>query len=318
MDGMRREWRPDWPVPIGQVWAHWRRGSSDPTYRVDEAGRHWRALGTPTGAATLRVLARPTLGVIEADAWGAGASWALAHLPAMLGADDDPSGMPLLHEAVRRAAHQHPHWRVGRGGIVWDVLVPAIIEQKVTGQEASAGLFRLVRRYGTPAPGPGGAAGLRVLPDAASVRGVPSWEWLKLGIDGGRSSTLVRSARVAESLQRVAALPGPDDAGFTQPPCQQERDEQDGEDAEPDQQRPRIARRDRRVEDRADDDGDKRLRDLVPDEADDGEGEQEAPTGEHAAEGGEARRTRHVRNIRQGPRIGIGDRVSRYVEFQTS
>ena len=210
MDGMRREWRPDWPVPIGQVWAHWRRGSSDPTYRVDEAGRHWRALGTPTGAATLRVLARPTLGVIEADAWGAGASWALAHLPAMLGADDDPSGMPLLHEAVRRAAHQHPHWRVGRGGIVWDVLVPAIIEQKVTGQEASAGLFRLVRRYGTPAPGPGGAAGLRVLPDAASVRGVPSWEWLKLGIDGGRSSTLVRSARVAESLQRVAALPGPE------------------------------------------------------------------------------------------------------------
>ena len=207
---MRREWRPDWPVPIGGVWAHWRRGASDPTYRVDEAGRHWRALGSPAGAATLRVLARPALGVIEADAWGPGASWALDRLPDMLGANDDPSGMPLLHEAVRRAAHAHPHWRVGRGGVVWDVLVGAIIEQKVTGQEASAGLLRLVRRYGSPAPGPGEALGLRVLPDAASVRAVPSWEWLKMGIDGARSSTLVRSARVADALQRVVDLPGPE------------------------------------------------------------------------------------------------------------
>jgi 3-methyladenine DNA glycosylase/8-oxoguanine DNA glycosylase len=210
MDGMRREWRPDWPCPVGQVWAHWRRGAGDPTYHVDEAGRHWRALATPVGAATLRVLARPGLGAIEADTWGPGASWVLEHLPTMLGADDDPSGMPLEHEAVRRAAREHPHWRVGRGGLVWDVLAPAIIEQKVTGQEASAGLFRLVRRYGTPAPGPGGALGLWVLPGASAVRTVPSWEWLTMGIDGARSSTLVRAARVADSLQRVVGLPGPD------------------------------------------------------------------------------------------------------------
>ena len=31
--------------------------------------------------------------------------------------------------------------------------VPAIIEQKVTGQEAFAGYRRLVRSYGEPAPG---------------------------------------------------------------------------------------------------------------------------------------------------------------------
>lgn len=207
---MRREWRPDWPCPVGQVWAHWRRGASDPTYRVDGSGRHWRALGTPDGAATLAVLARPRLGLIEADAWGPGASWALAHLPAMLGADDDPTGMPLLHEALRRAAHDHPHWRVGRGGVVWEVLAPTIIGQKVTVQEASGGLYRLVERFGTPAPGPGEALGLRLLPDAAAVRGVPSWEWLALGIDGARSSTLVRAARVADALQRVVGLPGPD------------------------------------------------------------------------------------------------------------
>lgn len=210
MEAERRAWQPAWPCPVGQVWSAWRRGAGDPTYRIDDSGRHWRGLRTPAGAATLAVLPRPALGTVEAEAWGPGAGWALEQLPAMLGADDDPSGLPLLHEALRRAAHDRPHWRVGRGGIVLDALTPAVIEQKVTGQEAFAGFRRLVRRFGEPAPGPGPALALWVQPDAAALRRVPSWEWRQLGVDHARSRTVVLAARVADSLQRTIDLPGPD------------------------------------------------------------------------------------------------------------
>lgn len=209
MQGARRDWRPGWPCPVDQVWSTWRRGAGDPTYRI-ESGRHWRGLRTPEGPATLAALPRPALGTIEAEAWGPGASWALDHLPAMLGADDDPTGFPVRHEALREALRRAPHWRVGRGGVILEALTPAIIEQKVTGSEAFAGFRRLVRRYGERAPGPGPAVDLWVQPSAATLRAVPSWEWLRLGIDHARSRTLVLAARVADSLQRVVTLPGPD------------------------------------------------------------------------------------------------------------
>ena len=58
-----------------------RHGGGDPTYRIDEAGRHWRGLRTPEGPATLLVEPRPALGEVYAEAWGPGADWALASVP---------------------------------------------------------------------------------------------------------------------------------------------------------------------------------------------------------------------------------------------
>ena len=43
-------------------------------------------------------------------------------------------------------------------------LVPAVIEQKVTGQEAFAGFRMMVYRFGEQAPGPGAERGLWVGP----------------------------------------------------------------------------------------------------------------------------------------------------------
>ena len=207
-----RTWTPAWPCPVASIWSTWRRGAGDPTYRVDEAGRHWRALHTPVGPATLRVLPRAGLGVVEAAGWGEGADWALANLPAMLGADDDPAGFEPLpgHPVLARALHVHPHWRVGRGGVVWQALLPAIIEQKVTGQEAFGAQRRLVWRYGAPAPGPGADLGLRLSPTAEQARAIPSWEWLQLPVDHARSVTLQRAARVASGLERTLGAPDAD------------------------------------------------------------------------------------------------------------
>ena len=77
------------------------------------------------------------------------------------------------HPQVALAARRFPGWRVPRTGLVIEALVPAILEQKVTGQEAFGSYRTLVRRYGEPAPGEGGARGLWVPPDAATLGADP-------------------------------------------------------------------------------------------------------------------------------------------------
>jgi 3-methyladenine DNA glycosylase/8-oxoguanine DNA glycosylase len=127
-------------------------------------------------------------------------------VPTLLGADDDPAGFdPTGHPLVAEAHRRRPHLRFGATRRVWEALVPAVLEQKVTGQEAFAGFRRLVHRYGERAPGPGRDLRLWVQPEPATVRLIPSWEWLALHVDPARSRTLVRAATVAASLERITA-----------------------------------------------------------------------------------------------------------------
>ena len=205
---MERTWRPDWPCPVGQVLRTHRRGAGDPTYRIDAAGGHWRGIRTPVGPATLHVRALAREGTVRAEAWGPGAAWVLDAVPAMLGADDDPSGFEPGHPVVEAAWRRFGQWRVGRTGLVMEALTPAVIEQKVTGQEAFAGFRMLVHRYGERAPGPGVEQKLWVQPSADTVRQVPSWEWLRMHVDPARSRALVTAARVADALERTVGLPG--------------------------------------------------------------------------------------------------------------
>lgn len=200
-----RIWRPDWPCPVLGILRQQRHGGADPTFQVD-GDTVWRGVRTPQGPTTMAVTARDRLAEVHVRAWGAGAAWGLESLPDLLGASDDWSdfdaGHPVLIEALRR----HPHWRLGRSGMVMDSLVPAIIEQKVTGQEAFAGFRMLVYRFGEVAPGPAGERGLKIQPDPATLRTIPSWAWLKMHIDQSRSRTILTAARVADSLERTAAL----------------------------------------------------------------------------------------------------------------
>jgi 3-methyladenine DNA glycosylase/8-oxoguanine DNA glycosylase len=185
-----------------------RRGAGDPTFRV--VGEHvWRGIRTPDGPVALRLGTSPRHAEVEAAAWGPGATWALDHVPAMLGADDDPRGFRAdLHPLVAEAARRRPHVRFGATHRLWEALAPAVIEQKVTGQEAFAGFRRLVHRYGERAPGPGRDLRLWVQPAAETVRRIPSWEWLRMHVDPARSRTLVRAATVADTLERLT----PEDA----------------------------------------------------------------------------------------------------------
>lgn len=205
--GRSRAWRPDWPCPVGAVLALHRRGAGDPTYRL-VGDRHWRGLRTPLGPATLAIQGRPAEAVVHAEAWGPGAEWALESVPALLGADDDVAGFEPRHPVVAELWRRHRHWRFGRTGLVMEALVPAVIEQKVTGQEAFAGFRMLVHRYGERAPGPGRELKLWLQPAPETLRRIPSWEWLRMHIDPARSRAVVSAARVAGSLERTAGLPG--------------------------------------------------------------------------------------------------------------
>ncbi|CUR60161.1 conserved hypothetical protein [metagenome] len=205
MSEKARLWRPDWPCPVGRILTVVRRGGGDPTYRI-VGDTHWRGVRTPEGIATLMVRPRPSTGEVETHAWGSGADWVLERVPAMLGALDDVRDFQPRHPVLAAALLAHPHWRIGRTGLVMESLLPAIIEQKVTGKEAFLGFRRLVHQFGEPAPGPGADHGLHVQPSPERVQSIASWEWLKLHIDPARSRTLVGAARVARSLERIVGL----------------------------------------------------------------------------------------------------------------
>ena len=203
---LERTWRPSWPCPVPRIIGSLRRGPGDPTYVTDVDGTIWKGWRTPEGLVTLSI--RGGAGEVRAAAWGPGAAWVLDGLPTLLGAEDDPTGFEPQHPVLAEAWRSHPHWRVPRTRLVVDSLVPAILEQKVTGKEAFASHRRLVRGYGEPAPGPEAAARrLMVAPTVQQMRAIPSWTWLHLGVDHSRSRALQGALQVAPALERLVDLP---------------------------------------------------------------------------------------------------------------
>lgn len=196
-----RVWAPGGPVDLGLTLGPLRRGPADPTFRTTPDGSLWRASRTPQGPATLRVAQAG--GEIRAEAWGPGADWMLGQLPALLGADDDPTVFVPRHRLVHASHRRRPGLRLTRTGLVLESLIPTILEQKVTSDEAYRSWRRLVRQYGEPAPGP---QDLYVAPAARTWALIPSWDWHKAGVDSKRSATIVRAARAAHRLEEAAAM----------------------------------------------------------------------------------------------------------------
>jgi 3-methyladenine DNA glycosylase/8-oxoguanine DNA glycosylase len=207
-----RIWAPRRPVGVLAVVDDLRRGGGDPTFRRDVGGISWRGIRTPQGPSTLRLGPGPDRSSIEATAWGPGAEWVLASVPDMLGERDDVTGFVAHHPLVAEAARRFSGWRVPRTGLVLEALIPSIIEQKVAGKEAFGSYRTLIHRYGERAPGEGAALGLWVAPSAATWALIPSWEWLKAGVDPARSKAAVLAARAAGRLEQCVDL-APGDAG---------------------------------------------------------------------------------------------------------
>jgi 3-methyladenine DNA glycosylase/8-oxoguanine DNA glycosylase len=211
-------WRPALPVDVGRTLAPLSRGRGDPTQQRAADGALWRTSLMRTGPVSYR-LAQRGLHEVHCAAWGPGAQELVAGLPDLLGARDTADGFDPRHPVLVDAAARVPGLRVPRTGRVVEALVPAVLEQKVTGKQARAAFRRLVLRVGLPAPGPA-PDGMRVPPPAEVWRRVPSWEWHRAGVEPPRSRTICRAMEVAarleecvdlspeEATRRLCAVPG--------------------------------------------------------------------------------------------------------------
>ncbi len=187
---------------LGPLW----RGRGDPTMRVGVDGV-WRATRTPDGPATIHLAISGA--ELVARAWGDGADWALEHAPAMAGLLDDPAALaplvaaqPLLRELARR----HPGLRFPRTLAVMESIVPAIIEQKVTGAEAHRAWRGLVTKHGEPAPGPAGRAGMRIPPTPVTLAGLPYFGYHGFGLERRRAETIRAASARAAWLEAASDL----------------------------------------------------------------------------------------------------------------
>jgi 3-methyladenine DNA glycosylase/8-oxoguanine DNA glycosylase len=181
-----------------------RHGHGDPTMRL-ETGRAIRATRTPAGPATLEV--REAGDELIVRSWGPGAAWAVAQAPDLLGLNDDPFALAALappHRLVIELARRFVGLRLPRGGRIVEALVPAVLEQKITGEEARQVYRSLIRVHGEPAPGP---FGLRLQPTPERLAALPYHAYHPLGLERRRAETLKRIGALADRLEAVVDLP---------------------------------------------------------------------------------------------------------------
>lgn len=191
-------------------------GRYDPTTWID-GDQAVRATRTASGPATVhfRIVATDRA---EARAYGPGAEAALERAADWIGLADTPPPPDHYPKPLRQIARRRPGIRFARGHGVVDLLVPAVLQQKVSGKEAKRAFGLLMRRVGEAAPGPFPELRLPVSP--RQLRDLPPAELPRLGIlprqgatlrqVGERASRLEEAASMneAEAFRRLTALPG--------------------------------------------------------------------------------------------------------------
>jgi 3-methyladenine DNA glycosylase/8-oxoguanine DNA glycosylase len=191
------------PLDLRRTLAPLSRGPGDPTIRL-ASDRVWRATRTHDGPATIALLHEGD--EIRAEAWGAGADRTLAEVPALLRLDVEPTPIRPAHPVVTDLARGHPGVRIPRSGATLESLLPAILEQKVTGQEAHRAWFGLLRAYGEPAPGPPEWR-LRIGPSPATLAGLPYYAYHPFGVERRRAELIRRVAARAAWFEGIVDLP---------------------------------------------------------------------------------------------------------------
>ena len=195
-----------WPAPacpydVAETTRLLRTGGNDPTFRRLERGFR-RAARCRTGPALVELSVGEDSG-IEARAWGAGADESLARLPRMLGFEEPSWALPA-DPKLDRLARQHPGLRLVNTGDVFDGLLPIILQQQVTWQEAAFAWRKLVEELGELAPGP---HAMRLAPLPARILDAGIDSLMSLGINRQRARTIHEVAFAASRLERAAELP---------------------------------------------------------------------------------------------------------------
>ncbi|TMF23891.1 MAG: DNA-3-methyladenine glycosylase 2 family protein [Chloroflexi bacterium] len=166
-----------------------------------EDGAVWLATRTREGPATLHIARRN--GTVDVRAWGPGAAWAAAHAPALCGEEDDDSGFNPTHPLLARLHRESRGLRMPRTHAVFEALVPTIIGQQVTSEEARESYRHLVNALGEPAPGP---RRLKLPPDPHSLARTPYWAFHRFGVERRRADVIIRAARSVKRLEETVTM----------------------------------------------------------------------------------------------------------------
>jgi 3-methyladenine DNA glycosylase/8-oxoguanine DNA glycosylase len=196
-----------WPLPepydFFETTRLLRTGTRDPTLRREPDGL-WRTAHAADGPVTVRLTVAGT--TLEADAWGPGAGAVMADIPRWVGLHEPPWDLPR-HPVVDRLLKAHRGLRATDTRDVFAALVPVVLQQLVTWEDAASMWRRLCTSLGDRAPGP---VDLRLSPTPRAIRGAGTLELQAAGIGMRQVRTLIEIARVAHALQRAADLPTPD------------------------------------------------------------------------------------------------------------
>ena len=183
-----------------------RLGSWDPTIRFVDGAVEW-AFHTPEGPAAMRAWVVGEL--VRSEAWGTGAEWAARRVGDLVGATDPAELFAPEHPAARELVRRRPGLRLARTHRVVDVLVPSILQQLVTWEDAAHAYARLVRAHGSPAPGP---LGLMLPPRAEDLAAVSRSHLMAAGALGKQADTIRRVLSVRRRMEECTTMSADDAA----------------------------------------------------------------------------------------------------------
>lgn len=146
---------------------------------------------------------------VTADAWGPGADWELDAVSDLLGENDDPTALRPVHPVIARLARQLVGVRLPRTRRMVEALIPAVLEQKISGAEAQRVYGRLVRTFGEPGPQGGDGPRLYVSPEPDRLASLPYFAFHPLGLERRRAEVLRRIGAHAAGLEATLGLSGP-------------------------------------------------------------------------------------------------------------
>ena len=219
----------DLPRTLGVL----QRGQGDPAVQVDRGSFGSGPAGTPGAGAwicrrvysgTGEELGQVTYRLHQVSASAvrvrtAATSESLAVTAAhqahgLLGGEDDWTELELLlnglggriSKTLAEVRRRHPGVRLPATGALFDQLVVATLEQKVTHQQARHTWRHLLRRHGQQPPGfPNSSApeGMRLPLSAAQLRHVPSWQWHQMWVQPQLAKTVLRVAERAAAVHRL-------------------------------------------------------------------------------------------------------------------
>ena len=165
--------------------------------------RYERAVLTPVGPGTMR-LSWTAAGTVDAEAWGSGKEWLLDRAPDWLGVNDDPTGFDVSqHQQVATWWRQHGTVRLAASGVVWQELVPALLGQRVTTEEAIRSWNRMCRLWGEPAPGP---CELRLPPSPAVLASLSYVDFHTVNVERRRADVIKLAGKRANRLEEAATM----------------------------------------------------------------------------------------------------------------